>query len=124
MLQGAPPDTLGLAAQSGWMNSELFVEVLEHFIKQTNNSINNPFLLIYDNAECHISAKIVNRAREAAVFILTLPPHCSNKMQPLDLTVFGPFKSYYNKECDKWMLNNPGIPLTIYNIAEYPQQYS
>lgn len=39
MLIGAPSGSLGLATPSGWMNSSLFIEVLDHFIKFTNCSI-------------------------------------------------------------------------------------
>lgn len=33
MLHGAPPGTLGLATASGWMNAQLFVDVMKHFIQ-------------------------------------------------------------------------------------------
>lgn len=118
MITGAPPGTLGLANPSGWMTAELFPEVLDHFIRHTSSSKNNPSLLIYDNHESHITLKIVNAARDNGVTILTLPPHCSNKMQPLDVGVFGPFKAYYYSAIDSWLLNNPGIPITIYQLAE------
>ncbi|KAF2885411.1 hypothetical protein ILUMI_20756 [Ignelater luminosus] len=32
--------------------------------------------------------------------------------------VFGPFKSHFNTARDTWMLKNPGVALTIYNISE------
>lgn len=38
MLIGTPPGTLGLATQSGWMNQELFLQVLKHFVKHTGSS--------------------------------------------------------------------------------------
>ncbi|KAJ8940590.1 hypothetical protein NQ314_010668 [Rhamnusium bicolor] len=38
MLVGAPTGTLGLTTPSGWMNTELFVETMRHFIKHTNSS--------------------------------------------------------------------------------------
>ncbi|GLV53145.1 hypothetical protein CBL_21005 [Carabus blaptoides fortunei] len=38
-------------------------------------------------------------------------------MQPLDASCFSPFKSYYHKGIDDWMLNHPGTPMTIYHIA-------
>lgn len=45
-------------------------------------------------------------------------PHnkVSHKLQPLDRGVFGPFKRYFNSECDRWIKNNPGKRMTIYNI--------
>ncbi|KAF2890589.1 hypothetical protein ILUMI_15584, partial [Ignelater luminosus] len=118
MLAGVPAGSLGLANTSGWMTSDLFIQVLDHFIKFTNSCSENPTLLIYDNHESHISLATVEKARKFRVNILTLPPHCSHRMQPLDVSVFGPFKSYYNAAVDSWMLRNPGIPMTIYQVAQ------
>ncbi|KAF2885440.1 hypothetical protein ILUMI_20720 [Ignelater luminosus] len=118
MLAVAPAGSLGLANTSGWMTSDLFIQVLDHFIKFTNSCSENPTLLIYDDHESHISLTTVEKARKFGVNILTLPPHCSHRMQPLDVSVFGPFKSYYNAAVDSWMLRNPGIPMTIYQVAE------
>ncbi|KAF2883719.1 hypothetical protein ILUMI_22447 [Ignelater luminosus] len=118
MLVGAPAGSLGLANPSGWMTSDLFIQVLDHFIKFTNSCSENPTLLIYDNHESHISLATVEKPRKFGVNILTLPPHCSHRIQPLDVSVFRPFKSYYNATVDSWMLRNPGIPMTIYQVAE------
>ncbi|XP_072395044.1 uncharacterized protein [Diabrotica undecimpunctata] len=96
---GAPRDTLGLANPSGWMTAELFLQVLEHFSKYSSSFKENPSLLIFDNHESHVTVKVIMNARKAGVHILTLPPHCSNKLQPLDVAVFGPFKAYYTGEC-------------------------
>ncbi|CAI6372200.1 unnamed protein product [Macrosiphum euphorbiae] len=117
MINGAPPGTLGLACQSGWMNTDLFIETLLHFIKFTNSSKENPALLIMDNHESHISLSSIDLAKSNGVTILTLPPHCSNRLQPLDVSVYGPFKKYYNSAVDAWLQNHPGITLDIYNIA-------
>ncbi|CAF4749163.1 unnamed protein product [Pieris macdunnoughi] len=51
------------------------------------------------------------------VSISTIPPHTSQKLQPLDRIVFGAMKSYYNTACDNWMVSHPGRPLTIYDLA-------
>lgn len=118
MINGAPNGTLGLASTTGWMTTEQFPFVIEHFVKHTRSSKENPTLLIYDNHESHISIKVLEMAKQNGVTILTLPPHCSHKIQPLDLTIYGPLKAYYNEAVDKWMLLNPGIPMTIYQIAE------
>ena len=48
--------------------------------------------------------------------MLSFPPHCSHKLQPLDRTVYGPFKKYYNSACGNWMFNHPGRTMTIHNI--------
>lgn len=117
MIFGAPPGTLGLVSPSGWMTTELFVKVMKHFIKKSSSSKENPSLLVMDNHESHISVATLNLAKDNGVTIITLPPHCSNKLQPLDVTVFYSFKAFYNASVDSWLLNHPGVPLNIYGIA-------
>ena len=116
MINDAPANTLGLATQSGWMTAELFVEVIRHFIKYTCSSKSNPTLLLYDNHESHLSIDCLDLAKDNGVTILTLPPHCSDKMEPLDVAVFAPFKTYYNAAVKSW-LDSHATPLTIYQIA-------
>ena len=48
MIKGAPPGTLGLATQSGWVNGELFARVLNHFIKHMGCSNENPAVVFMD----------------------------------------------------------------------------
>lgn len=119
MLHGAPTGSLGLATPSGWMNADLFVEVMKHFIKNSQSSKENPSLLIMDNHESHLSLQVVDMAKEHGVTIITLPPHCSNRMQPLDVAVYKSFKTYYNKAVDNWMDLHPGKPVSIYEIAGF-----
>ena len=104
MTKGAPNGSLGLATQSGWMNSELFPLVLEHFIRHMNISVANPGVLVMDNHKSYISVEVVEMARENSLSIITFPAHCSHRMQPLDVCVYGSFKRYYNTACDSWML--------------------
>ncbi|XP_050506003.1 uncharacterized protein LOC126884188 [Diabrotica virgifera virgifera] len=118
MLNRAPASTLGLANPSGWMNSELFVDVMRHFIQHYHSSKTNPTLLILDNHESHFSIETLNLAKDNGVTMLTLPPHCPNKLQPLDVAVYAPFKTYYNSAMDSWIITNPGKPITIFQIAE------
>ena len=46
---GAPPGTLRLATQSGWMTADLFPRVLAHIFKNIGCSIQNPAVLQMDN---------------------------------------------------------------------------
>lgn len=112
MINDAPANTLGLATQSGWMTADLFVQVIRHFIKYTCSSKSNPTLLLYDNHENHLSIECLDLAKVNGVTILTLPPHCSDKLQPLDVAVFSPFKTYYNAAIKSW-LDSHATPLTI-----------
>ena len=54
MINGAPAGNLGLATQPGWMNSDLFPEVLRHFIHHIGCSTEKPAILFMDNHESHL----------------------------------------------------------------------
>lgn len=118
MLKGAPPGSIGGANPSGWSNEDLFVEYLNHFIKYVKPTINEKVLLIIDNHDTHISIPAITLAKNNGIILLTLPPHTSHKLQPLDRTVFGPYKAFYNQAASEWMLSNPGKPMGIYDVAE------
>ena len=48
--------------------------------------------------------------------MLTIPPKTSHRLQPLEVSVFGPFKRNYNKAINNWMRTYPGKTLTIYEV--------
>lgn len=83
MVYGAPPGTDGAAHPTGWSTSEIFVQFLEHFIKNIKPSLDNKVLLIIDNHETHITIDVINKAKDNGVVMLTIPPHTSHKLQPL-----------------------------------------
>lgn len=76
MMRGIPDDApLGLVYPSGWMTSDNFLKVLEHFVKNVKCSTENKVLLIMDNHESHLSLNAVEFCRGNGIVILTLPPH-------------------------------------------------
>lgn len=117
MLHGAPTGSAGCAYKSGWMTADNFLLYLEHFRKFTAPSVEKPVLLLLDNHDSHISIDSITFCKENHIILLTFPPHCTEKLQPLDVGVYGPLKSYYNGACDAWMNTNPGKTITIYEIA-------
>ncbi|KAJ8897007.1 hypothetical protein PR048_002353 [Dryococelus australis] len=66
---------------------------LQHVQQQTNCSSENPILLLLDNHSSHITVESVSFAKDHGVALLTIAPHCSHRMQPLDSSLFGPFKA-------------------------------
>ncbi|KAG8172290.1 hypothetical protein JTE90_008577 [Oedothorax gibbosus] len=59
-------------------------------------------------------------AKTSGVIMTSIPPHTSHKMQPLDKTVFSPFKSEYFQASGEWMATpgNHEKPVTIYDVAQ------
>lgn len=118
MIKNAPIGTVGSASSSGWITCDIFEQWMHHFIKFAKPSLEDPVLLIMDNHEAHLSFKVIQLAKNSGVILLTLPPHTSHKLQPLDKCVYGPLKRYYNDACRSWLASNPGKRISIYEIAE------
>lgn len=118
MMGGVPVESgaVGLVHKTGWMTSDNFLKVLQHFVSNTRCSKDKKVLLIMDNHETHLSVEGIDYCKDNGIVILTLPPHTSNKLQPLDRTVFAPFKCFFNQAADDWMLAHPMQALTIYNL--------
>ena len=117
MLYGAPPGADGDAYKSGWMTTLSFFKYMQHFVKTTKSSKERPVLLILDNHETHLSLNTIDFAKENGVVMLTLLPHCSHKLQPLDESVFGSFKTYYTETSNDFLLNHPGQTISIHDVC-------
>lgn len=49
--------------------------------------------------------------------LVTFPPHCTHKLQPLDVAVNSPFKAKLAVAQNDWLLNQPGRTITIHDLA-------
>lgn len=66
-----------------------------------------------------MSFETADCACEVVTVMVTFPPHTSNKQQPLDLTAYGPFTTFYNHcSSNACHLNNVGKTFDIYCITE------
>lgn len=118
MLNDAPVGSDGAAHPSGWMTSPNFLKYIHHFAKHAKPTPSSPVLLLLDNHESHISVPVLDFCKQSGIVLMTFPPHCSHKLQPLDLTVYGPLKTYYNTAVTDWMVSNPAKTVTIYEIPK------
>ncbi|XP_041377957.1 mucin-5AC-like [Gigantopelta aegis] len=101
------------------MQMDLFVSWFKHFVKSSGASKDNPVLLILDGHATHTkNLEVIDLARENGVVLLCLPPHCSHRMQPLDVSFMKPLSTYYDQELEKWLRNNTGRVVTTFQIAE------
>ena len=116
-MKGASSDSIGVTNQSGWMSAACFTEFIKHFIKHKKCSKDCPAILILNNYDSHISIETIVLSKKNGV-TLTLPPHCSHKLQPLDRSVYSPLKMFCNQAANAFMVSNPGKTITIYDVAE------
>ncbi|XP_036341977.1 uncharacterized protein LOC118751305 [Rhagoletis pomonella] len=117
-LNGSVPGSIALLANNGWMNSELFIDVLIHIRSHARCTIDDPILLLMDNHASHCSLDSVIYSRDNGICLLSFPPHTSHKLQPLDVSVFGPFKKFCKHSFNDFTVNNPGKKIEISLIAE------
>ena len=115
-IRDGPPGCAGTANTSGWMIAENFLEFLQHFVNHVHPSKAKPVLLLLDNHHSHLAIDVINYAKDNGIIMLSFPPHCTHRLQPLDITVYGPFKKQINSVQDRWMRANPGKTMTIYDV--------
>ncbi|KAI0217601.1 hypothetical protein LSAT2_030642 [Lamellibrachia satsuma] len=117
LMQGAPPQSVGHASASGWTDAGLFLKWMEHFVLYTNASTQNRHLIVLDGHHSHKTLDAVNYARVHGIELITLPPHCTHNMQPLDRCYFKSLKSAYNVPANNWMTSHHGQRITFYDVA-------
>ena len=118
-IRGGPPGCIGSATRSGWINADLFVDFLMHISELTGCSPDRKIFVFMDNRESHLSIAAIDKAKDLSIVLLTIPPKTSYKLQPLDVSVYGPFRTGYNIAMDNWMRTNPGknvVAMTPRNI--------
>ena len=115
-LNGGPVGSKGRANSSRWITAELFVEFLKTFQASTRCDRDHPVLLILDNHESHCSLAALQFCRNNGIHVLSFPPHCSHRLQPLDVGVFKPFKTAIDKQFDTFMRMNPRRVVQFYDI--------
>ena len=101
--RGGPPGAIYKCSHNGWSNEELFLEWLEHFQKDVKSSEEDPVLLLMDNHGSYISLQCYDFCRQHHIHVVSIPPHSSHRLQPLDVAFYAPLKNAFNKECDYFM---------------------
>ena len=99
-------------------HTELLCGVVQRFYAKKKTVHQQPAASIETNSTVTTGCCTLLSAQQCHVTILTFPPHCSHKLQPLARTVYGPFKRYYNNAADSWVLNHAGVNMVIYDLAQ------
>lgn len=113
----APLGSIFDAQPSGWITVEGFLKWLKVFTERVNPTETSPALLIIDGHASHKDLNVITFAKENHIHMLSLPPHTSHRLQPLDRTVMKPFKNAYNEACSMWMRKYPNIKIALKDIA-------
>jgi len=115
--KGGPLAAVYKCTLNGWTIEQIFLKWLNHFKDFVKPTQEKPVLLILDNHNSHATLKAYNFCKKNNIIMLLLPPHSSHRMQPLDVTFFGPLKGAYHKECDLFIKSHNLQKITPYEIA-------
>ncbi|KAJ8868754.1 hypothetical protein PR048_030294 [Dryococelus australis] len=94
-------------SKSGWINEELLLVWLQYFGAFCKPDPKNPVLLVLDNHSSQIALELYDVCLQNGMIMLSLPPHTSHRMQPLDDAFYPPLKKTYHKTRRRWIVNHP-----------------
>ncbi|KAJ4442919.1 hypothetical protein ANN_04515 [Periplaneta americana] len=115
---GAPPNTIFRCQDKGWMDSDTFCEWIRHFIRTVKPSPEEKVLLILDGHSSHTqSLKAIEICRQFGVIVLSLPSHCTHRLQPLHVSFFKPLNTFMSAAISTKMRALPGQRLNVQHIA-------
>ena len=118
-MRGTLDGSKGILHSNGWMNGDCFLETLHHIREKTFCSPTNKILLIIDNAVSHLTIQAIEYANDNGIVILTLPPHTTNKLQPLDVSVFASFKQCMRVILNDYTLMHPHTHISEHMLPEF-----
>jgi len=114
-LPGAPDGAVCAVTESSNVNTDLFLIWFEWFVDQLPPV--RPQLLVLDGHFAHVSVATVKYGIDRDAYLFVLPAHTSHFLQPLDVAVYQPFKALYEREVQRYPLNNCGALPVKDNIA-------
>jgi hypothetical protein len=85
-----------LLSDSGFINGQLAIRWLEHFVEYTAPHEETKVLLL-DSHVSHISDDSIILAAASNVIIYAFPSHLTHILQPLDVGIFQPYKHWYRE---------------------------
>ncbi|VEN44176.1 unnamed protein product, partial [Callosobruchus maculatus] len=118
LMLGAPAGAVAECHISGWVQTDIFTRWFKHFMKFAKPTATDPVLLVLDGHYSHTrNIELIDLAKENHVTIICLPPHSTNKMQPLDVAFMSPLKTYYAQEIENWLREKQLNVVSPYSIA-------
>ena len=120
LMHGSPVGSIGTVnvRGSGYIDGSLFLKWMKLFVDTVGCTKENRHLLLLGGHESHKSLEVIHFARDNGVVMLTFPPHCTHRLQPLDRTFFRSLKAGYSRACDNWMTCHKGRLITQFDTIE------
>ena len=117
--EGGPPGTRYNRSDSGWMTQSNFEEWFENIVVIWARRKPGKKVVIGDNLSSHISMNVLSLCKKYNIDFVLLPPHSTDKCQPLDVSFFRPIKRAWRKIMEKEKTSNPSS--NSLNKGEFPR---
>lgn len=105
--QRGPKGTLYSNTPSGWFDAFQFrkwlVGILPYLKRLPGRKV-----LLGDNLASHFSLEVLRICKDNDISFCCLPPNSTDKLQPLDVGIFGPLKKYWRTVLVEHKTKNPG----------------
>jgi hypothetical protein len=99
-----PPDWAIKPTTNGWTDNETGLEWIQHFEKHTAHRKTGVYrMLVIDGHESHVSAEFDRFCKDHNIITISMPPHSSHLLQPLDVGCFSPLKRAYGRQIEVLM---------------------
>jgi hypothetical protein len=118
LLDGAPPASQGTCSDNGWINGPVFMEWLRFFVETVRPTSENKVILVLDNHESHKYLPALEYASKHHVIFVSLAPHTTHRMQPLDYCVYGPLKIYFEQAVAVFQKAHAGRIINQHDVAK------
>lgn len=110
-MENGPEDCRCAMSDKGWIDSTCFLDWFENlFIPSITKE--RPVVLIFDGHKSHISVPLNMSAVKNNVILFKLPLNSTHKLQPLDVGVYGPLKTAWEKILISFAWQNLDTALT------------
>jgi hypothetical protein len=97
-------------SSNGWSNNAIGLawlqQVFERYTKPSRTTTKR--LLIVDGHSSHVNMAFVDWADTHGIILLILPPHTTQRLQPLDVGLFQPLSTFYSVELNRLMNDSLG----------------
>lgn len=95
------------------MTSFFFAKWFSHFVKfvepLSGVSLERHHLLVFDGHASYVSIDIVQEVHWQGIDLIILPLHTSHAIQPLNVSLFKPFKVAFKANVTARPINPPGL---------------
>ena len=102
---------------NGWILSDCFFSWLaNNFYPSVKEYVTFPIIVFMDGHSSHMNVSVSEFCQNNGIILHCFPAHASHLMQPLDVSVYGPLKTYWNEALKDFSNQFPNMAMTKVNF--------